>query len=305
MRVFLFLLLCVIVILVPRYSVLAGNKNSSGKALLLNAFGTSHPQARVAIECSYETARKTFPGIEVRLAFSSREIRRILTQKYHERIDSPIMALTRLADDGYREVAVQPLHVLPGIEFHELVHTVAGFRSMRDNHDQPVFSHLTIGKPLLTSEKDFRLVAQSLRKDIAAYAGNKESALVLMGHGSHHASNAAYSMLNAILQDEYGKNVCVGTIGKYPTISDLMPTLKQAGTRKITLMPFMLVAGDHARNDMAGDGEDSWKSILVQHGFEVHSVIKGLGENEGIISIYIEHARHAFNAMGQKECTWK
>jgi sirohydrochlorin cobaltochelatase len=118
-----------------------------------------------------------------------------------------------------------------------------------------------------------------------------------MGHGTEHYSNASYSMLEDMFQYKGYKNVYVATVEGFPEIDFAITKMKNAGIKKVTLMPFMIVAGDHAKNDMAGDEEDSWKNILLSEGFEVSTILKGLGENLKICDMLY---RHSLKSEGRK-----
>ena len=225
------------------------------------------------------------------LSYGSRTIRNILKERDGVSIDSPMSALAKLADEGYGSVVVQPLQIMSGSEFHEILSITNAFRTMNDPHYQPIFSRIEIGDPLLTNEADYEKVVVALENDMKQYTSNAGEVLVLVGHGTEHPANSCYSQLQNMLQKHYGPKVLVGTIEGYPTIEDILSQLKAMNAQRVTLKTFMLVAGDHARNDIAGDEADSWKTVLKKAGYEVQATLDGLGENDQMVQIWIEHIK--------------
>ena len=161
------------------------------------------------------------------------------------------------------------------------------------------FEVMAVGKALLTSHEDYEAVIEALLAD-NENAGSADTALVYMGHGTHHFANATYSQLEAMMHAEGYENAFVGTVEGFPTLEVVQSQVTAYGAKKIVLMPLMVVAGDHASNDMAGDEEDSWKVILTDAGFEVECVLEGLGQNAGIRAINIDHIKAAIAEAGLK-----
>lgn len=153
------------------------------------------------------------------------------------------------------------------------------------------FSRITFGVPLLTSEQDSREVVKVLTD---AFGGiPKDEALVFMGHGTPHYANAIYAALDYTFKDLGYHNLFMGTVEAYPSMESLLRFVRKQNPSCIHLAPFMIVAGDHARNDLAGDDADSWKSQFEQAGYPVLCHLKGLGEYEGIRQIFLRHIREA------------
>ncbi|MHC1728660.1 MAG: sirohydrochlorin cobaltochelatase [Syntrophobacteraceae bacterium] len=263
-----------------------GDKRETRKAILLAAFGTSVPEAQEALAGIEGRVRKEFPGMEVRWAYTSRMIRAKLA-KEGKRLDSPETAMARLMDDGYTHVAVLSLQTIPGIEFHELTRNAHLFEQMSGG-----FRKVIVARPLLSSHDDMERAAKAMLKHLPA--GRKaEDAVLLMGHGSaKHPADGLYLAMNQVFR-ELDPNVFMGTVEGFPTLDDLLPKLKEKKSKKVYLIPFMAVAGDHARNDMAGDEPDSWKSVLKKNGFASEAVLKGTIENSEVVGIWLDHLKAA------------
>ncbi|MGI6749738.1 MAG: sirohydrochlorin cobaltochelatase [Atribacter sp.] len=285
-----FILLVVVVLVLTSFQVYAAEQQEKS-AILIAAFGTSYHEAAVSIENVVKAAQQAFPEQTVVLSYGSRTIRNILKERDGVSIDSPMSALAKLADEGYGSVVVQPLQIMSGSEFHEILSITNAFRTMNDPHYQPIFSRIEIGDPLLTNEADYEKVVVALENDMKQYTSSAGEVLVLVGHGTEHPANSCYSQLQNMLQKHYGPKVLVGTIEGYPTIEDILSQLKAMNAQRVTLKTFMLVAGDHARNDIAGDEADSWKTVLKKAGYEVQATLDGLGENDQMVQIWIEHIK--------------
>ena len=260
-----------------------GEKKQEKKAILLVAFGTSDPEARKVFDRIDEHTRKAFSGVEVRWAFTSKIIRAKLA-KEGKILDSPEMAMARLMTDGYTHVAVLSLHTIPGEEFHELYQNAQLFGQMAGG-----FEKILVARPLLSSAKDMETVAAALVKNIP---GRKPAdAVLFMGHGTgHHPADALYLAMNQVFQ-EIDPKAFVGTVEGKLTIETLLPKLKQLKTKKVYLVPLMSVAGDHAKNDMAGDEPESWKSILTQAGYSCETILKGTADYPEILEVWLDHLR--------------
>jgi len=266
-----------------------GDKRPEKKAILLVAFGTSDPEARKVFDRIDEQTRKTFPGMELRWAFTSKIIRAKLA-KEGKMLDSPEVAMARLMSDGFTHLAVLSLHTIPGEEFHELYMNARLFGQMAGG-----FEKVLVARPLLSSAADMETVAGTLIKNIP---GRKPAdAVVFMGHGTgHHPADAIYLAMNQVFQEKDSKAFLATVEGK-PTIEDILPKLKQLKIKKVYLVPMMSVAGDHAKNDMAGDEPDSWKSMLTKEGFQCESILKGTAEYPEIVEVWLDHLRTAFSQL--------
>lgn len=257
------------------------------KALLVVSFGTSHAETREkTIGAIERDIAASFPEYEVRRAFTSGMILKVLEKRDGIVIDNVTEAMNRLADDGFREVLVQPTHVIPGDEYNDMVKAVAEFR------DQ--FDEITIGTPLLYRTEDYQKVILAVIEQFPDLP--EKAALVLMGHGTGHPINAAYAALDYQIKDMGYKNVFVGTVEGYPDLETVLRQVEAYRPEKVILLPLMVVAGDHAINDMAGEEEDSWKNVFEKAGFKVSCVLKGLGELQPIRGIYLEHVAQAIES---------
>ncbi|MDD5767493.1 MAG: sirohydrochlorin cobaltochelatase [Methanothrix sp.] len=274
-------------------------------AVLLVVFGTSYPEAQAAFENVREMYQEEFPDAEVRIAFTSDYIRNKIKERDGIEIESPLTALAKLNDEGYQDVAVQSLHVISGEEFHDTANVVGCLSNLGETY---AFRNLALGMPLLNSVEDYEATSEALqaqfdqttagleRTAVESPRDPRETAVVLMGHGTHHPAHSAYSQMASILEKDY-ENVFLGTVEGYPAFEDVLAKVKASGVSKVRLMPFMIVAGDHAVNDMAGDEDDSWKTLFEEEGFETEVYLKGMGENDDIAKIYVEHTREVLDSF--------
>lgn len=249
--------------------------------ILLVAFGTSIPEAKVAFKNIEKNVKAAYPGIPVHWAYTSSIIRHKLA-KAGEYYDSPEVALAKMMDEGYTHVAVQSLHTIGGSEYHELRRNAGLFSTMAGGFDK-----IVVGYPMLSTDDDIKRAAQAIIKMIPKQR-KKKDAVVLMGHGTHHPSNAFYAALMFRVQ-QMDPNIIIGAVEGYPEIDDVLIMLKKKKIKKAWLMPFMSVAGDHAINDLAGDEDDSWKSILTKNGIRCEIVLKGTAENDDFVAIWVDH----------------
>lgn len=264
------------------------------QALLVVSFGTSHhdtlEKTIAAIEADMAHA---FPDWEVRRAFTSGMIIRKLKQRDGLAIDTVEKALARLVVEEFDTVVVQPTHVINGEEYDKLTAKTALYAGQ--------FRHFALGAPLLTSIEDYMTAAPAALSELPPAEG--DHALVFMGHGSEHFANAAYATMEYVFHDLGHENVFLGTVEGYPELEQVMRRLAQRKVRSVTLAPLMVVAGDHAKNDMAGPEEDSWKNQLEAAGYRVNCVIRGLGELPAIREQFVAHASQAMKrALPEADC---
>lgn len=275
----------------------AAKKVNGKKGILVASFGTSYPDAmKSCIESTENKVKESFSDYEVRRAFTSNIIIKKLKERDNMDVDTVELALEKMKKDGFSEVIIQPLHIMPGEEYDEVLEMVEKYAKDKS------FDKLIVGRPILYREEDYRIAIDALKNQMPEL--KKDEAVILMGHGSPHPANSSYSQLQFMLQESGYKNVYVGTVEGFPLLDNIIPKLKSDGIKKVTLMPFMLVAGDHANNDMAGDEDDSWKSILKKNGFEVEIYLHGLGENKGVQDIYVQHIKDSLDGnplMEKKE----
>ena len=257
-----------------------GHKKEKKVGILLVAFGSSEASAQVSFENIAKKTKTAYPDIPVRWAYTSTIIRKKLA-KQGKQLDSPEVALAKMQDEDFTHVAVQSLHTIGGDEYHDLRRTVGAFKIMGG------FQRIILGYPLLATQKDMERAVDAVLENIPSERKSDE-AVVLMGHGTHHPSNAFYAALMFQLQLK-DPNVFVGTVEGYPEVDLIKELLLKNKIKKAYLMPFMSVAGDHAKNDMAGDEEDSWKSILTKAGIECVTVLKGTAEFDNFVDIWVDH----------------
>ena len=261
----------------------ASSKERAQKTgILLVAFGSSEASAQISFDNIDSKVKEVYPGIPVKWAYTSHIIRNKLA-KQGKLLDSPEVALAKMADEGFTHVAVQSLHTIAGAEYHDLRRVVGAFQAMGG------FQSIILGYPLLATQEDMARTVDAILATIPTER-KKNEAVVLMGHGTHHPANAFYAALMFQLQLK-DPNVYIGTVEGYPELDTIIGLLKKNQIKKAYLMPFMSVAGDHAKNDMAGDEDDSWKSILTKAGFLCVPVLKGTAEFDQFVDIWVDHLR--------------
>jgi sirohydrochlorin cobaltochelatase len=266
-----------------------GKARPTKKGILLVAFGTSISKAQISYKNIERAVRAHFPDIPIRWAYTSEFIRQKLAKK-GQSMDSVEMALAKMMDEKFTHVAIQSLHTTAGWEFHDLRKNAALFGQMVGGFDS-----IRVGYPLLSTDSDFAKVVIALLKNIPK-SRKKTDAVVLMGHGTSHPVNAAYAALMYHFQrkDPY---VFVGTVEGSPEIAEIKEMLITQKVKTAYLMPFMSVAGDHAINDMAGEEEGSWKSILTKAGISCSPVLKGTAEYDDIVEIWVDHLAKAISGL--------
>lgn len=266
------------------------NQDNIGEnELLVISFGTSYNDSRrLTIGAIEDSLEKAFPDFSVRRGFTANIIIDHVESRDGIHIDDIDEALKRAVDNGVKTLVVQPTHLMNGLEYDELYNKVGSYS---DSFDKVVF-----GEPLLTSEDDFKRVENAIVDWTKDYDDGK-TAICFMGHGTEADSNSVYSKMQDMLTADGHKNYFVGTVEAEPSIEDVLEKVKAGGYEKVVLEPLMVVAGDHANNDMAGDDEDSWKSVFLNEGYDVECLIRGLGENEEIRKLYVEHAQKAIDSI--------
>lgn len=282
------ILIFIILVLSPVSSFAEGEPKEKS-AILVVSFGTSMPEARKAIDNLVDSAKKNFPECEVRLAFTSNIIRRKIARESGDIIPNPVQALAALNDEGFRNVYVMPTHIIPGEEYDELCEVVNAFGSLSGKYG---FEFLDVGTPFLDGTKDCARMADILTERFKTHLNDKETGIILMGHGTpEHFANALYSQLQLALNKKaYGK-FFVGTVEASPELDDVIASLKRhPEIKKLVLSPLMIVAGDHANNDLAGeDDSDSWLNVLKRNGYkDITTYLVGLGEDENIASDFVK-----------------
>ena len=259
------------------------------KELLVVSFGTSYNDSRRltvgGIEGALEAA---FPDWSVRRGFTSQIIIDHVRSRDGELIDNVEEALDRAIENGVKTLVVQPTHLMDGFEYNDLADALAGYAD--------AFERVALGAPLLATDDDFSRVADAIVAATKEY-DDGETAICFMGHGTEAESNAVYAKMQQVLQDKGCTNVFIGTVEATPSVEDVLGMVQAGSYKRVVLEPLMIVAGDHANNDMAGDEEDSWKSVFAGAGYEVLCVLRGLGEMEAIQTLFVEHARAAIDTL--------
>lgn len=253
-------------------------------AILVVSFGTSYPSTRErTIDVIEQAIGDAYPQYAVYRAWTSKMIMAKLLKRDGIQIDNVTEAMTRMAADGITDVIIQPTHVINGIENDRMKEDALAFREQ--------FHSISFGTPLLTSEADNESIIQAVCQEFSTLS--QDEALVLMGHGTTHYANAIYAALDYTFKDKGFANIFLGTVEAYPSMESLLRQVKERNPRKVILAPFMIVAGDHARNDMSGEDPDSWRCQFENAGFPVECVLKGLGEYPAVRQMFIRHVADA------------
>ena len=259
--------------------------------LLVLSFGTSfNDSRRLTIGAIEDALEKAFPDYSVRRGFTANIIIDHVNKRDGILIDDVDAALKRAVDNGVKNLVVQPTHLMNGLEYNDILNEVAQYSD--------AFENVVFGEPLLTSDDDFKKVEQAIVDWTKEY-DDGETAICFMGHGTEADSNGVYQKMQDMLTADGYENYFVGTVEATPSVDDVLAKVQAGEYKKVILEPLMVVAGDHANNDMAGDEEDSWKSVFEGAGYEVECLLRGLGENEDIRQIYVEHAQAAIDSIGQ------
>ncbi|PIU52629.1 MAG: hypothetical protein COS90_10445 [Deltaproteobacteria bacterium CG07_land_8_20_14_0_80_60_11] len=281
----LFLLLLIAVISAPG----ALNAASTAKpAIVLAAFGTT-TAAFDTYNHFEQKVKERFPGYEIRWAFTSHKVRHKLAQEKGQQLNDLPTTLRDLKAAGFNRVAVQSLHLVPGEEWDKKV--VQASRAIPG-------LKVALGKPLLSSKQDqeqvLNALAQTFPKDLTA------TAVVLVAHGSPSPEGTAtYLAFSRLLRARYPRqNVFLGTVEGKPTREETLMAVQQSQATAVVLMPFLFVAGEHVANDILGDNPESWKSgLLKQKAYRLEGITKGLGYQDGIVNIYLDHLDRALKSL--------
>ena len=266
--------------------------------ILVVSFGTSYNEnRRVTIGAIEGAIGRAYAGYEVRRAFTSQVIIDKLRERDGVEIDNVEKALNRAAADGIANLIVQPTHLMEGYEYMDLAGVLKGYEG--------VFEKVVLGEPLLSSDEDFHMVVNAITEKTAAYDDGR-TAICFLGHGTGADSNRVYPKLQEILKGAGYENYYIGTVEARPDVADVAAALSENGFyKRVVLEPLMVVAGDHANHDMAGDGEDSWKSVLEHEGYEVECVLEGLGQIPAVRDIYVRHVEAAMDCLEGNGGGWK
>ena len=264
--------------------------SDGSKAILVVSFGTSYPETRKkTIDAIENEITGAFPEHRVLRAFTSGMIIKKLLKRDGVKVDNVTEALERAVCDGVKALVVQPTHLMDGIEYGILKKALKGYGDK--------FEQISLGEPLLMSDRDFDELSAAIVERTSSFDDGR-TAMVFMGHGTEASSNADYEKLQEILINKGFGNYYIGTVEAAPSIMDIVEKLRGRDYKRVVIYPLMVVAGDHANHDMAGDWEDSWKSILEKEGYKVEPILEGLGELPGVRAIYARHVREAMGFSG-------
>ena len=263
-------------------------------AIVVMTFGTTFKDTRAkTIDATVESIKAKHPGVKVVTAYTSHIIIDRVKAKEGITYPTPEEALEQLKAEGYTRVALASLDVIPGMEYN---YDMGVYQNYKDQ-----FKKMTLGTSLMywQGQED---QADDVTETIKALSTQfpkqgKNDAILIMAHGTPQVSNAYYSVIQAKLDELGYKNVYIYTVEGWPSLETVLPKLKANKIKNVTLMPLMMVAGDHANNDMAGAEEDSHKSILEAEGYKVDAYIHGIGENKAIRDLYVQRAEDAWNAL--------
>ena len=255
------------------------------KELLVVSFGTSfNDSRRLTIGGIEQAIDDAVEDYSVRRAFTAQIIIDHVERRDGMHIDNVEEALDRAVANGVKILVVQPTHLMHGFEYDDVVKALGGYAD--------AFEQIVVAEPLLTSDDDFDRVAD-IMIDLMKDYDDGQTAIVYMGHGTEHEYNKIYAQMQDVLTAKGAENYYIGTVEAAPSVDDVLAAIKDKGYTRVVLRDMMVVCGDHANNDMAGDEEDSWKSIFTNAGYEVECVLEGLGQVPEIQQIYVEHAQAA------------
>ena len=287
------------------------NEDNIGEnEILVVSFGTSFNDSRAEDIGGVEKAlQAAYPDWSVRRAFTAKIIINHVQARDDEKIDNMDQALERAVDNGVKNLVVQPTHLMHGAEYDELTEAVENYKDK--------FESVKIAEPLLGEvgadetaiNEDKAAVAEAITAEAVKTAGfdsldaakEEGTAFVFMGHGTSHTAKISYSQMQTQMEQLGYENVFIGTVEGEPedtACEAVIEKLKNAGYKKVILRPLMVVAGDHANNDMAGDDDDSWKSQFEASGVfdSIDTQIAGLGEIDAIQQLYVAHTQAAIDA---------
>lgn len=260
------------------------------KGLLVVSFGTSYPETRkLTIEAIEDDLKLSFPDRFFLRAWTSGMIRKKVEREEGVHIFSVEEALERFTSDGVTDLLVQPTNLLNGEEMERTRETIMTYRDR--------FDLIAMGEPLLSGPEDIYQMAKAVEQIYGDLS--HDELLALMGHGSASMAFPAYSLLEEQFAKDGFPNICIGTVEFDPGIYPVMKRIRQSHPLRVHLAPLLVVAGDHACRDMAGDSPDSWKNQIAAEGTDAICHVNGLGEYKPIRTLYVEHAMRALVIKGE------
>lgn len=302
-------------------AIASGNGPPAAKtAILLASFGTTVPSAVKSLDNITAAVRKAYPDTEVRITFTSNIVRSVWKKRRDEarkwldqgipaeilEVKNIIQTMGDLQEDGYRNIIVQPTHMFYMEQSHDLNSYIGALASIRTLKARwRPFDNVVMGRPALGMPGDTYSYHNDVDRVVKTMAADAEMAekdgaiLLYMGHGNENWSTGIYAETEKKMRAAYPRvETFLGVVEGTPALDDLMERLKLAKSKKIVLRPFMITAGDHAVNDMAGAEKDSWKSILTAAGFEVQPVLEGMGAKDGFAALFVENIGDAARERG-------
>lgn len=265
-------------------------ETSEKTALLVISFGTSYEETRKkTIEQIEKDLHDAYPECPLYRAWTSPRIRTKLLKRDGIHVMNIEEAMTQISKDGFRNVVIQPTYVITGFESDAMKQKVLTFKND--------FDSIIVCDSLMVTEQDKKEVCQSVAQE---YHPEPDEVLLFMGHGTEHVANELYPEMDRLFKQLGYPNIHMGTVEGNFSIESFLDELKDLHPVRVHLAPFMIVAGDHATNDMSGEEDDSWKSILEKEGFSVTCTLKGLGELQSIRNVFIRHTKTGLNELSQK-----
>ncbi len=249
--------------------------------IVITAFGTTS-SALETYSFMNERISERFFDHEIIWSYSSRMVKDWIKKRRNIELKHPHQILAELEEKGHQWAVVQSLHLLAGHEFYRLVEEV---------NQSPV--RTSVGLPLLTSPGDYRAVVKILG---TRFSDHEKEAMVLVGHGTDHPIWSSYVAIYQMFRERFGPKIFMGVVEGYPARKKIVTDVEKSGFRKIRLIPFMLVAGTHFYEDLAGD-KDSWKTAFEEKGISVSVETKGLGFNQGLVDIFCKHIQDAIDVV--------
>ena len=277
--------------------------------LLVVSFGTSFNDSRVAdIKGIEDALQAAYPDWSVRRAFTAQIIINHIQARDGEKIDNMTQALDRAVANGVKNLVVQPTHLMHGAEYDEMCEAIEAYKDQFESVSiaEPMLGEVGSDATVINADKE--AVAKAITAAAVSEAGFESleaakdagTAFVFMGHGTAHVAKVTYSQMQTQMQNLGYENVFIGTVEGEPeetSAEAVIEAVKAAGYTNVVLRPLMVVAGDHANNDMAGSDDDSWKTVFEAAGFTVDCQIHGLGEIADVQALYVAHTKAAIDAL--------
>ena len=288
----------------------ARNQDEIGEnELLVVSFGTSFNDSRVAdIKGIEDALQAAYPDWSVRRAFTAQIIINHIQARDGEKIDNMTQALDRAVANGVKNLVVQPTHLMHGAEYDEMCEAIEAYKDQFESVSiaEPMLGEVGSDATVINADKE--AVAKAITAAAVSEAGFESleaakdagTAFVFMGHGTAHVAKVTYSQMQTQMQNLGYENVFIGTVEGEPeetSAEAVIEAVKAAGYTNVVLRPLMVVAGDHANNDMAGSDDDSWKTVFEAAGFTVDCQIHGLGEIADVQALYVAHTKAAIDAL--------